>query len=530
MLSQKQFWLFAPLLVFTSACLFFQCRRVDIDDVAPRTPEFAFPLFSTNLSIRELVEGIVRDSVVGDTLVINPDGTLTLSYAGDVAKKDASDVFVFLQNGLIPVNDTNFVAPIQAPDSVSINRTILKKGTFALIISNTTRDTIRGRFYIPQMSRNGVSFVLPFVVAPNSTRGNQAWNSGPIDIAGQTLASRENKLRFRYEAFSPNGQRIKIPDIVPGLVGGVGVSFSGLEFSYVEGYWGFNNYPLTRDTIEIDINQTNLSGDVQIFDPRITMVVSNSWGFPTRGVIKYLSFISKNGQELPLESTVFTNGSIDFAYPTLQEVGQSKNTVLRFNKSNSNIDKIFNSQPVRLVYEVDGIANAQRDPNLTGFLTDKSVITLRVNVELTMEGSAKNFGADQVLDVDFGSSRDLSLDQIDNAEFKLVVENSTPISTTAQVYFLDSRGVSVIDSLFTRPTPRMILTAAPVNNAGVASGTQRTENLIPMTPTRFERIRESRRVRIKTFFTTADNGSRPVKLLANQRALLKMGLKIKQKQ
>lgn len=71
--------------------------------------------------------------------------------------------------------------------------------------------------------------------------------------------------------------------------------------------------------------------------------------------------------------------------------------------TNSNIADIFNLQPTRLVYELDGVSNAELDNNLIGFMTDKSVLGLQMRVELVLEGSARNFGAEQTLDMDFGS-------------------------------------------------------------------------------------------------------------------------------
>lgn len=528
MLTVPNRWVYgmctAALLLYAS------CQRFNVDDLAPRTPTLAFPLFNTTLTLKDLAAGIVRSDVQGDTLLTNADGSMTLSYAGDVASKPATDVFRFLQSGLIPVSDTVFTATLQAPDSVAIRRATLKNGTFSVIISNPFRDTLRGTFRFPDLTTNGQPFVLNVVIPPNITRGGSPWNSGVISMIDRTLSTRNNRITLGYALFLPNGQRVKVPDLLPGIAG-VGLSFSNLEFSYIEGYWGYNSYPLIRDTIGIDINQTNLDGSVRIANPVVTMRVVNSWGIPTRGVIKYLSFISKDGRELPLNSTLFRDGYIDFGYPSLAagEVGRSKTTTLRFDRSNSNIEAIFNSQPVQLIYELDAIANVQRDPSLIGFLTDKSNISLNVQVDLTLEGSVKNFQATQDLDVNFGEAATANLDNVESAEFKLVTENEMPVATALQLYFFDTRGSVIVDSLFAPPAPRIVAAAAPVNAAGIATGKQRTETLIPMSPARFDRIRESRKIRLKTAFTTSGEGNQTVRLLADQKTILKMGLLLKQR-
>jgi hypothetical protein len=68
--------------------------------------------------------------------------------------------------------------------------------------------------------------------------------------------------------------------------------------------------------------------------------------------------------------------------------------------------------------------------------------------------------------------------------------------------------------------------SAPVTN-GIASGTTRQENFIQMSATRFDRIRQTKKAVLKTSFTTAQGGTVPVKLLANNSAAVKMGIKVK---
>jgi hypothetical protein len=262
------------------------------------------------------------------------------------------------------------------------------------------------------------------------------------------------------------------------------------------------------------------------------MRISNSWGFPTRGQIKYLSFIGQNGEEIPLTGTIFEKDSfeyVDFNYPSwaLGEVGQTKFTDVVLDETNSNIADIFNSQPTRLIYEVDGISNALRDPNLIGFITDESNIKLQMRVEMVLEGSVRNFGAEQTMSLDFGQFGSLESEGIEDVEFKIVTENGTPISSSMQIYFRDENE-TYIDSLFTGGA-RDIIRSAPVNGQGTSAGTTRTEEFVPMTAARFDRIRSAKDAFLKTYFTTANNGETFVKLLATDKIVVKMGVKVRKK-
>jgi hypothetical protein len=512
----KQMLRFFVPAIFVSFLAWPACVKTDFDDLelADHESEFAFPLFNTTLNLKDLMLKVLNDTLSGDTITVNPDGTMTLYYTGDVAQKPATDLFASFTGGYFPLLDTIGTSPIDTLEGVTIYRADLKKGRIQITALYSGLDTLTCKLRIPQMSKNGVMFTYDFKLLPQTT-----FYSPPLDVAGFVLQSSSNTLEFIYEAYTPSGERVKIE---PGVL----ISFETLEFSYLEGYWGFQRYELIRDTIEIDINQTDLKGDVTVKNPKVTMRISNSWGFPTRGVVKYLSFIGQNGEEIPLESTVFVDSAVDFNYPqfALGEVGQTKYTDLYLDETNSNIAEIFNAQPTRLIYEVDGISNAQQDPDIIGFLTDSSIISLKMQVELLLEGTAKNFGAEQTLDLNFGDFGDIDTSNIQEVEFKLVTENGTPISSELQLYFLDDAGVA-IDSLFNDGS-RFIMQAAPVNGDGVATGVTRTENFIPMSIERFNRIREAKKAYLKTFFTTAEGGTVPVKLLADNQATVKMGMKV----
>jgi hypothetical protein len=257
------------------------------------------------------------------------------------------------------------------------------------------------------------------------------------------------------------------------------------------------------------------------------MRIKNSWGFPTRGQIKFLSFIGQNDEVIPLISNgVFETDSfdyVDFNYPKWinGEVGQTKYTDIVLDSTNSNIADIFNSQPKRLIYEVDGISNANNDLGLIGFITDKSVLALQIRVELVLEGSVRNFGAEQVMNLDFGEFGSLDSAGVEEVEFKLVTENSAPITSNAQIFFRDENG-NAIDSLFVGG-PRDIIRSAPVNSEGASIGTTRTEEFVTMTSAQFDKIRTAKDAFLKVYFTTANNGDTFVKLLSTDKIVVKLG-------
>ncbi|MBL7808183.1 MAG: hypothetical protein JNN28_10225 [Saprospiraceae bacterium] len=520
---RKHFSLPIALLITLGIMGWSACKKSDFDNLEldDHTAEYAFPLFTTELLLKDLLFNLQSDSLSDDTVFVNADNTITLFYSGDVAEKPATDIFKFL-NGTLPIimTDTAIFSPLNSPDGVTIRQADILSGTIGFYILNNTPDTLHGYFEIPQLDLLGVALRQPFVVAPG-----QFFLSDTIPLNGYHLEATGNSLSVKYFAFKPNGERVKVPDFPIAAT-------NALKFTYVEGYWGFQWYKLTTDTIEIDINQSELKGDLKIKDPKVTMRIKNSWGFPTRGQIKNLSFIGQNDEVIPLVSTVFQQDSfnyVDFNYPSwaLNEVGQTKITDITLDGSNSNIADIFNSQPKRLIYEVDAISNANNDLNLIGYITDKSVMALQMRVELVLEGSVRNFGAEQVMNLNFGEFGSLDSAGVEEVEFKLVTENSTPITSNAQIFFRDDAG-NAIDSLFL-DGPRDIIRSAPVNSEGIVNGTTRTEEFITMDAARFDKIRTAKDAFLKVYFTTANNGETFVKLLATDKIVIKMGAKVKKR-
>jgi hypothetical protein len=526
MRSLRNFHLLSLSVLLVTLLAF--CRKADFSDVdiAEHTSDFAFPLFTTTLNLTDLLGQVLNDSLSGDTILINDDNTLTLIYSGDVVETRAANIFAdFLDTTLpFPVLDTVYRVPFDPGNGITLREAFFSEGTFQLTMVNLTGQPVTGTLYIPKMLKNGMPFTIPFSADPFPA----VFNSPPVPVEGYRLLTDSNTIEVRYDAFLPNGTKVKLISPTPDFPAVI-LTSKGLKMYYMEGYFGKYNYDLTTDTIDIDINQTELDANVKIKNPKVTFVINNDYGFPTRGVIRKLVFVGQDGNEYPLVSSVFYDDTLfDIGYPALNNVGGTVTTELTMDETNSNIAQIFNSQPTHLIYDVGGIANAEGDSNVIGFITDSSSLRLGVKVELLLEGSALNFGADQEVDLTFGDYSNLDSTRIESVEFKLVTENLTPISARLQLYFRDSLG-NTIDSLFTEG-PQLLMEAAPVNSEGVVTTAKRTERFIAMDLERFNRIRKSETGFLQTSFSTVvnpDGTQTPVKLLATNQTVIKMGMRIK---
>lgn len=513
------------LALLAAAWLFASCKKeFALDGIAPHESEVAFPVFSTRLGVAELLPKLLSDTLAGDTLLFMPDGSVAIFYASKIAEKRILDVFKFADTTFaVPLFDTVTIYDDKiAPDSLSIRRAHIKSGRTKFVVAKGASEPTTGRLRVLEMSKNGVPFTLDFAVPAN---GN--FISPEIDLAGYDLNSPDDRLTYVYEAYTPSGQRVKFPDIIPGLPS-VAVHSIRINYSYLEGYWGYEEYPLDKARIELDINKLDLQGEVILADPRLTFTVENSFGFPTSGRIKSLRFEGRDGIFRDLTSTnIGPDGAVEYNYPTLAQVGQFVPTTFRFDRTNSNIAAIFNSQPVAVEYEIVGVSNIKKDNSIIGFMTDSSAVQFEVQVELPLEGAVKDFPATSLADLDLSRLDDLDKSKFGDIELKLVAENGLPLGATAQIEFLNQNDVP-FDSLFA-DGPSPLMAAAPVDAQGIATAPSRTETFIPMSIARLEGLKKARRARVRTFFTSSQGGTVPVKVLSSMAATVKMGMKIKVK-
>jgi hypothetical protein len=496
------------------------CSRTDLGDfeLDNRTATWAVPLLYGDLKINDLVNNILVDSVGNDSIIVNPDQTIQLIYTGDVSEGAATNIFQFFKNALLPLTDSMMVIQLQT-QGIIIQQADLKSGKFTVVLSNTTTDTLTGTYTIPTLLTNGIPYSVDYMIPPAST----PW-SHEILAAGRQLISTDGSIRVVNYTYNEAGTRIELEETLFASV----IQLKDIEFSYVQGYWGKTEFPFTSGAIDININQTNLQGEVKVKNPKVRMTVFNSFGFPVRGIIKKLNFIDQNA--IPLQSSYIdptgVNG-IDFAYPALNEVGAAAPTYFDFDANTSNIADIFNSQPVRMEYDVVGISNPNADPSIIGFMTDSSKVRLNLRVELLLEGQMKDFAADQTFDLNFGQAAGDS-EGLEEAIFKLVTENTMPMGAKMQLYFQDNNAQN-IDSLFQNGLQEVIA-GAPVDGSGEVTGEKGIRvNEIPMSAERFNRLRASAtKALLNTRFTTSGyDGNTSVVFKANQGTIVKLGVKVK---
>ena len=476
---------------------------------------YAIPLINTSVSLGDLLEKLDKYTF----LDIDSSNLIYLRYKGDIITKTSQEIFQNIEVALpplVPVLDTVMILPFATSDGVEMDYVELKSGTLQYVFKSFHEDDVSVKVRFPEVQKpNGD--ILEFNHFLNYNGSVPVFPFPPFvqyDLKDHKLiADTLGNLNIEYIATRSNGDRDTLSEF--------NIALSNIEFSYAEGYFGNQLHDGKRDTIEIEFFESWTKGEVYFEDPKIFVTVFNSFGVPTRSIVNLFDITTADGDILSVQSDAIENG-IDFDYPQLpDEVGEMRTTEFSFTKDNSNIDVVLGSKPVALDYDVDAITNPDSISDIRGFITDSSIYTVQVEVELPIYGRSTSYVVVDTVDLDFSS-----YDEVAEMEFKVFAENSLPLNVDIQAYMLDGSGM-LIDSLLS--TPQKLIDAAPVDAQGNVIEPKVHVLYIPIAGSRLDNLRNTRRIILNAGFSTYDAGNTSVKVYADQEVNIGVGLLLKQK-
>ena len=506
----KNTYLLLMLIVSSLACS--KLSNLEDWEVSNYQPEIAFPLVNSSTTLQEILESVEDLS----DIVVDPDGRIRFRYIGDILTRTSDDIFGTLSSALpplIPDLSKKMPLPFNLPNGVKIDRVDLKKGNFVYYIENPNLEAIKVQVTFPQMLKAGQPYTFSVDIPAYSGSGARPSASNqltPASIAGYSLIPKNDTVYIEYNAVTPSGASVNAGLFL--------VRITDLQFSYAEGFFGSLLYEGGRDTIGIDFFQNYIKGNIYFADPRVSFFLENSFGIPSRSIVRDFKVFTVDNRALNVESVFLRNG-IDFPYPTINEVGQVKRDTFTFTTTNSNLDVVFGSGPIAVAYDVDAFTNPFGDTGLKGFITDKSFYRVQVQVELPLYGRVSNFLAEDVYDVDFSQYKNVK-----QLEFKVVADNELPLDIAIQGYFLSGSG-QVLDSLL-KPVEQ-IIPGAQTNAQGISTTPSSKTTLAGFDEIRFARIRTAKQLRLQASISTENsNPGKSVRVLAQQKVNIKVGAKV----
>ena len=468
------------LLAFSTICS--SCfDRSAYDNIEVKGGQtIAVPVIDSELSIGKVNDVIKSDNA---SIKIDSDNKVTVVYNGQVLRNTSKELFPPTP-GLLPYElpDTNSTVDLPIDSKYMINKAIFGKTNMSFIFATLNAEPYTVTMTIPEIQTPDGAWTKTYNL---SGMLNYITESSPLE--GLEVLPDNNKITFIYEAINPRGERVKFQYAA--------MRVDILEFSYVEGFFNKHVFDIEGQDIEVGLFDAWVSGGMDFSDPKMNINVENSFGFPVRSMMNRLQLQTLGGNTFNLESS-YINTGIDFAYPKLNEVGESKFTTFSFDRSNSNIRSLFNEKVVRINYDIDAIANPDVDETIPNFVSDNSFFQVNVNVEVPLLGEAKDFVLQRTVDLGIKE-----LDQIASGQLKFIFENEFPVDVDIWFELLNADGAKT-SALFEEDP--INIPSPEVGVDGRTIGSAQLTQYKDLDATQMQDLREATQVKILIKLTNPD--------------------------
>lgn len=488
-------------LVLPGGCtLFDEAADLDLGD---HTYQLAVPLVNTKATV-----GYLAENATGNiTLRVDASGKTTLFFNGEVLRRSTANFFPpFPGLAGIPITDTIFSYLIPFKNNPEIKKASFKNTNLYFFLEHDKKEDITVRMVFKNLRKNGIPFEKVFSMKYQGA-ATTSFTSEKFNVDGWIMESENNSLDIYYEAFTKSGEKF--------VLNRAELYFDFIQFAYMEGYIGYHISPVSGSLIDINLFDKWLSGTFDFENPKVSIIVENSFGFPVRSKVNRMDLVTVSDKVIQLESEFISKG-IDFRYPGINEIGQSKLTYFSFDKTNSNIREIFNEKTKRIEYDISAEINPEKDPSIQGFLDENSSYTVYVAAEIPLQGTVN-----EVVVTDTLSFDPSFLKGVKKAGLKINLENTFPMDLTADIYFLDENR-NRIYSLFSNES--LYLVSPGLDASGKVKKGNLVKRGVALDQQAVETLKQARFVTIVGKIDTVENPSgEPVWIYDENGLLLQIG-------
>lgn len=514
------------------------CYKKDFDKLklSDANPEYIYPLIDAELTMKDIVDPNKKQLNILEDF----DGFYTFIYYQDLFEQFITDLLkiadlsttqsVSLTSGEVSTLSGTGSVTRNFSKSVTLATTngqrlktiVVKSGSLPLTISSTFRHNVQVVVTFPYIKKNAVP--LTQTINLNYTGTSPIASTNSINLTGYTIDCSENNskvntlsytatLKVAYISGNPINTAHKI-DLTTGI--------QNIAYSYVDGYIGQYALAVPPDSVSINIFDNAYLGNIYFSDPKVRTIITNSIG--AESTVKINKLITQSNISGSTDITgAIINTNIPILYPSLAEVGQSRSTTIQLDKSNSNAQTVFNPAPNKVIYQLSGIINPSGVAE--NFVTDNSSIKIRGEVEIPMEGKITKFVLlDTLNGIEFP---DLSVGgnnvKVQRAGFNIALSNGFPMNINIQMYFMDDAN-TIIDSLFKSPH---LISSASIDASGSVTSPKSIFIQEVFNEARYSRITNSTKAVLYGYFSTANNGTVPVKIYSSYKLKSNISIDVK---
>ncbi len=471
-------------------------RPIDLD------PTFAFPLAFTSTTLEDLLERFDSQAL----LEVDSTGLLSFGYDTTLVIYDGTD-FTGLLDFEVPVLDSLSQLALTPLIRQSITRVIFKGGFLTYEVEAPSPGTYTLVIEIASLTQNGQKLRISRSDTYNSSLKDS------LSLDAYELFSPDEEIELRFLLLEEGTGKYIAPQEAR-------IGFKNLDFSYFQGRSVDFVFLRSSGNFSAGIFPEGLGGEIFFKEPSLKMTFRNSFGAPLSFTVNELSGIDNDGDNISLQSSLLDDPLI-LDYPRINEVGQFRTTEASFDRDNSNFAELIRAAPQELVYDFNSAAfyeaNSPADPDI--FILDTSRLEVGLDFDLPLNLRIQEFTFQDTQEIDFEIPQLIGAEEI---ELKLLTENGIPLTANVQAYFQTPNG-QVVDSLF--EGSQALLGAARVDADGNVLETAVEEFFITLSNERLHRIRLATNLRVKFSLTTAHQPGGTVKLFADSRLDLKLGVK-----
>jgi hypothetical protein len=496
------------------------------NNTVPLTP------ISGQLTIPPIAVGATQSATLdltGKTLTNSVTAAIILNGSPGTAPNPVlvnlnSSFQVKIATSNLRVQSGRIILPAQAVTSLSGNDLVsFNPGTGVEI---EKLKLIKGRFNYNLISSSGISgsfsITLPTAIKSGTPiskiitiNGNtNITDSIPLSTADVDLSTDVsqpfNKIPLNYSiSVNSNGQLInfnKTDSIY------INVNLLNPDLDYVKGYFGQLSKQIDPDNLDTGLKDfmSNISGQLHIANPSITLNYSNSFGIPIEATLNAAG--TRNTQTVNLGLAPFIISSPNSL------VVRNVSSSFTINNTNSAISNLVSLPP----YQITFSGSAKMNPagpvggrNNYVFGNSRFLGSIEVNVPLQFWINNIQFSdtIDNFLKQDntSGNNSDFKPEDMDSLIVNLVAENGFPMGVSVKMVLYDSVKKVTIKTI----NASNLILPAPIDATGKASGKTESKTTINFNKAFFDAINSTNKIILFFTLNTSENGTKDVKIYSD---------------
>lgn len=516
---------FIAVLLWMS-CILVSCLEEleNTDKIASSTfePVIEFPLINSDFSMRDmLTEGNSKAKITED------NGLMVITYTDSISSLSAESFFLLpdQQSPILSINGSEITFPSPGA-SITITKNLtfnfntlqgelldsilFKAGQLAFAVNSNLPANIDLQLSLSSLKFSGTSFERDVSFnGPGSQNPSANLQGSVIDLTAN--GSTSNQVSFAIQAvITDTGQPMNNTHNLS-----CSLQLNQLQFRSMFGDLGSHAFPFSADSVDVDVFDNALAGNIQLASPTIQLDINNSFGLPIGFNIQDITALKEAAMTtLSGPAVNFPTNPYRLSCPSTVQAGQSILTQIAFTPTNSNIPQLVSLLPNYLSYAF-GLRLNPAPATSKNFVMDDSRLDIGLHFELPLHGSISDLTISKQFDFD-----GLGIDDVESSFIKLKTVNELPVDAGIQVYFLDASG-TVLDSLFTN---RSVIKAADVDASGFTPESAELVNEVSITQEKIDRIEQAEILVLSAVLGTTNNGTVPVKFSVEDKLKINLGV------